>query len=104
MVQEEPWRREHLAALIQRFRQGAQQLDLPIMASCSAIQPLLVGDAASAVRLSERLRERGFLIGAIRPPTVPAGTSRLRVTMSAAHSAEQVDSLLAHLSDCWPER
>jgi 8-amino-7-oxononanoate synthase len=104
MVQEEPWRREHLAALIQRFRQGAQQLDLPIMASCSAIQPLLVGDAASAVRLSERLRERGFLIGAIRPPTVPAGTSRLRVTISAAHSAEQVDSLLAHLSDCWPER
>jgi 8-amino-7-oxononanoate synthase len=104
MVQEEPWRREHLAALIQRFRQGAQQLDLPIMASCSAIQPLLVGDAASAVRLSERLRERGFLIGAIRPPTVPAGTSRLRVTVSAAHSAEQVDSLLAHLSDCWLER
>jgi 8-amino-7-oxononanoate synthase len=104
LVQEEPWRRENLSALIQRFRQGAQQLDLPVMASCSAIQPLLVGDAASAVRLSERLRERGFLIGAIRPPTVPAGTSRLRVTLSAAHSAEQVDSLLAHLSGCWPER
>jgi 8-amino-7-oxononanoate synthase len=104
LVQEEPWRRQHLSALIQRFRQGAQQLDLPVMTSSSAIQPLLVGDAASAVRLSERLRERGFLIGAIRPPTVPAGTSRLRITLSAAHTTDQVDSLLAHLSDCWAQR
>lgn len=104
LVQEEPWRRQHLSTLIQRFRQGAQQLDLPVMASSSAIQPLLVGDAASAVRLSERLRERGFLIGAIRPPTVPVGTSRLRITLSAAHSTDQVDSLLAHLSDCWAHR
>ena len=103
LVQEEPWRRQHLAELIQRFRRGAAQLNLPLMVSVSAIQPLLVGSAARAVALSERLRERGFLIGAIRPPTVPAGTSRLRITLSAAHSAEHVDRLLEQLAVCWSE-
>jgi len=103
LVREEPWRRQHLAQLIERFRQGARQLDLPVMASRSAIQPLLVGDAARAVGLSERLRENGLLIGAIRPPTVPAGTSRLRITLSAAHTPAQVDSLLDQLATCWPE-
>jgi 8-amino-7-oxononanoate synthase len=103
LVQEEAWRRQHLAALIRRFRSGAEQLDLPLMASGSAIQPLLVGEASRAVALSERLREQGLLIGAIRPPTVPAGTSRLRITLSAAHSAAQVDRLLEQLAVCWPE-
>ncbi|MDG2046996.1 MAG: 8-amino-7-oxononanoate synthase [Halioglobus sp.] len=102
LVREEPWRREHLGQLITRFRVGAQQLGLPLMASASAIQPLLVGDAALAVHLSSRLAEEGFLIGAIRPPTVPAGTSRLRITLSAAHSSEQVDQLLERLAVCWP--
>jgi 8-amino-7-oxononanoate synthase len=101
LVREETWRREHLADLIQRFRHGARQLDLPLMESSSAIQPLLVGDAARAVALSERLRHNGLLIGAIRPPTVPAGTSRLRITLSAAHSAAQVDRLLEQLALCW---
>ncbi len=103
LVQEEPWRRAHLGALIARFRRGAGELDLPLLASGSAIQPLVVGDARRAVRLSERLRERGMLIGAIRPPTVPAGTSRLRITLTAAHSEEQVDTLLGQLSRCWRE-
>jgi 8-amino-7-oxononanoate synthase len=71
------------------------------MVSGSAIQPLLVGEAERAVNLSERLRQRGFLIGAIRPPTVPANTSRLRITLSAAHSEEQVDQLLEQLAVCW---
>jgi 8-amino-7-oxononanoate synthase len=100
LLQEESWRRGHLAALIERFRQGARQLDLPLMESRSAIQPLLVGGAGLAVALSERLREMGMLIGAIRPPTVPAGTSRLRITLSAAHSEHQVDRLLEQLSLC----
>lgn len=103
LVREEPWRRHYLAQLIQRFRHGARQLDLPLMESHSAIQPLVVGDATRAVSLSERLRAKGFLIGAIRPPTVPAGTSRLRITLSAAHTEEQVDSLLDQLAACWPE-
>jgi len=102
LVQKEPWRRQKLAELIRRFRTGARQLSLPVLPSASAIQPLLVGDAHRAVHLSDRLGEKGFLIGAIRPPTVPAGTSRLRVTLSAAHSEEQVDRLLEQLAVCWP--
>jgi 8-amino-7-oxononanoate synthase len=101
LVKEEPWRRHYLADLIRRFQQGAEQLDLPLMPSNSAIQPLLVGKAERAVNLSEQLRQRGFLIGAIRPPTVPANTSRLRITLSAAHSEEQVDQLLEQLAVCW---
>ncbi|GAB4302598.1 MAG: 8-amino-7-oxononanoate synthase [Thiohalomonadaceae bacterium] len=87
-------RRAHLAALVRRFRDGAQQLGLRLMDSATAIQPLLVGDSATAVRLSEALLTKGILIGAIRPPTVPAGTARLRITFSAAHTAAQVDALL----------
>jgi 8-amino-7-oxononanoate synthase len=101
LLREEAWRREHLAALISRFRDGAQQLALPLMPSQSAIQPLLVGDAARALALSARLREQGLLIGAIRPPTVPAGTSRLRITLSAAHTQQQVDRLLEQLAHNW---
>ena len=105
LLEEEAWRREHLASLIHRFRQGATQLGLPLMDSGSAIQPLVVGDAGRAMDLSARLRECGLLIGAIRPPTVPAGTSRLRITLSAAHSHEQVDRLLEQLAlrgESWP--
>ena len=101
LLDEEAWRRDHLAALVARFRAGAEALDLPLMPSQSAIQPLLVGEAEQATGLSQRLRDRGLLIGAIRPPTVPAGTSRLRITLTAAHSEEQVDQLLQQLGDCW---
>jgi 8-amino-7-oxononanoate synthase len=100
LLQEEAWRREHLAGLVQRFRRGAESLGLALMDSDSAIQPLVVGDAVEAVRLSERLREQGLLISAIRPPTVPAGTSRLRITVTAAHSEAQVDRLLESLAGC----
>lgn len=101
IIREEKWRRAHLQKLIARFRSGAEQLGLPLMSSSSAIQPLLVGngdkdvgDAARALQLSEKLAARGFWIGAIRPPTVPAGTARLRITLSAAHSETQIDQLL----------
>ena len=101
LLQEESWRRDHLCALVARFRAGAGALGLPLMSSASAIQPLLVGEAEQATALSQKLRQRGLLIGAIRPPTVPAGTSRLRITLTAAHSEEQVDHLLQQLGDCW---
>ena len=102
LLREEAWRREQLAALVTAFRQGAGELGLPLMAANSAIQPLLVGDAARAIELSRPLRDRGILISAIRPPTVPAGTSRLRITLSAAHSGAQVERLLATLAEVWP--
>jgi 8-amino-7-oxononanoate synthase len=102
LVREEPWRRQHLAALIGQFRKGAQQLGLPLLESDTPIQPLLVGDATLASALSDALLARGVLIGAIRPPTVAAGTSRLRITLTAGHSAQQVERLLAALAAVWP--
>lgn len=86
--------RERLALLVRRFRAGAAQLGLSLPASTTPIQPLLVGSATTALRLSEALRAQGILVTAIRPPTVPAGTARLRITLSAAHSEVQVDRLL----------
>lgn len=94
LVQSESWRREKLQLLIARFRGGAEQLGLELMDSPTPIQPLLVGDATEAIRMSEALLEAGILISAIRPPTVPEGTARLRITLSAAHTEEQVDRLL----------
>lgn len=98
LMQTEAWRRDHLRALIARFRAGARQLDLELMDSATAIQPLRVGESADALRLSEALKERGILAAAIRPPTVPAGTARLRITLTAAHTEAQVDRLLDALS------
>ncbi len=100
LVDEEGWRREQLRVLIQRFREGAEQLGLGLMGSPTAIQPLLLGDNHRAVALSERLLERDILISAIRPPTVPEGSARLRITLSAAHSEADVDALLAALEAC----
>jgi len=100
LLRTEHWRREHLNQLIARFRAGATALGLELMDSPTPIQPILIGDSARAVEFSRLLRERGLLVGAIRPPTVPAGTARLRVTLSAAHSEAQVDRLLAALGEC----
>lgn len=99
IVQTEGWRRERLRALVERFRRGAEQLGLALMPSTSPIQPLLVGDPATALHLSEALLARGILISAIRPPTVPEGTARLRITFSAAHSETHVDRLLEALAE-----
>ncbi|MFP5427290.1 MAG: 8-amino-7-oxononanoate synthase [Gammaproteobacteria bacterium] len=103
LLRRESWRREHLAALIRQFRQGAEQIGLQLMDSPTPIQPILIGDSARALRLSRMLRERGLLVTAIRPPTVPAGSARLRVTLSAAHSEAQVQLLLNALAECYPQ-
>jgi len=102
LLRSEHWRREHLATLIQQFRTGAEQIGLQLMDSFTPIQPILIGDSGRALRLSQMLRERGLLVTAIRPPTVPAGSARLRVTLSAAHSEAQVQLLLDALADCYP--
>ncbi|HEK1691968.1 TPA: 8-amino-7-oxononanoate synthase [Pseudomonas putida] len=103
LLRRETWRREHLAGLIRQFREGAAQIGLQLMDSPTPIQPILIGDSAQALRLSQMLRERGLLVTAIRPPTVPAGSARLRVTLSAAHSEAQVQLLLNALADCYPQ-
>jgi 8-amino-7-oxononanoate synthase len=99
IVREEPWRRERLGKLVTRFRAGAAALKLPLMPSATPIQPLLLEDSAVCLAASQRLRERGFWVAAIRPPTVPLHTARLRVTLSAAHEETDVDALLAALAE-----
>lgn len=94
LLQQESWRREKLQQLIARFRMGAQQQGLQLMDSLTAIQPVLIGNSGQAVDASNRLLEQGFWVSAIRPPTVPAGTARLRITFSANHAETQVDALL----------
>ncbi len=97
LIQTESWRREKLQHLVQRFRQAADESGLPLMDSFTPIQPLLLGDTERALTISQRLREQGFLISAIRPPTVPEGTARLRITFSAEHEEAHVDRLLSAL-------
>lgn len=98
IVQTETWRREHLQHLIQVFRVGAAQLGLNLMPSQTAIQPILVGENAKALAISQQLEQQGILITAIRPPTVPINTARLRITLSAAHTEQQVELLLDKLN------
>ncbi|HET8552205.1 MAG TPA: 8-amino-7-oxononanoate synthase [Gammaproteobacteria bacterium] len=98
LVRDADDRREHLAALIARFREGAEQLGLHLMSSTTPIQPLLIGDAGNALAASSVLESAGILVTAIRPPTVPKGSARLRVTFSAAHSEADVDRLLEALA------
>lgn len=94
LLREERWRRERLAHLIAQFRAGVADLGLELMNSPTPIQPILVGSSQRALMLSAALRQQGILVTAIRPPTVPRGTARLRVTLSAAHTEADVSRLL----------
>jgi 8-amino-7-oxononanoate synthase len=96
LIERETWRREQLSTLIARLR-SVPALAPRLMPSCTAIQPLLVGETQAASRLSEVLLAQGILVPAIRPPTVPAGSARLRISLSAAHRAEDIDRLVAAL-------
>ena len=99
ILQAESWRREKLAALVAQFRSGITQLGLELMDSPTPIQPVLLNDDKRVIQVGEQLRERGFLVGAIRPPTVPKGGARLRITLCAEHSEQQVDQLLDALAE-----
>ena len=103
-VREDDWRRERLVSLVARFRAGAAQLGLPLMDSTTPIQPLPVGASEDALALSDALYAQGVLVTAIRPPTVPEGTARLRITFSAAHEEVHVDRLLDALQQGMPHR
>jgi len=100
VTEREPWRRERVLALTERFRRAAHELRLPLVDSPTPIQPVVLGSAQAALEASRRLLERGFWVAAIRPPTVPRHTSRLRITLSAAHTDAEVDALLEALSHC----
>lgn len=94
LARQDNWRREKLSNLIQRFREGAQQIGLRLSHPSSPIQPLMLGTAQAAITVTSQLEQHGFLVTAIRPPTVPEHSSRLRITLSAAHKEEDVDHLL----------
>ncbi len=91
-------RRARVHALTERFRRAVAAAGVPALPSLTPIQPIPIGDSARAAHLSERLFERGFHCAAIRPPTVPEGTARLRVTLTAAHREDEVDGLVAALA------
>jgi 8-amino-7-oxononanoate synthase len=99
LLQSEAWRREKLQDNIVFFRQQAQQRGLPLMDSPTAIQPLLIGRSERVMNVDAALRRSGFLVGAVRPPTVAEGAARLRITLSAAHSEREILSLLDAVTD-----
>jgi 8-amino-7-oxononanoate synthase len=98
----ESWRRVRVLALAGRFRSLAAEAGLPLAESATPIQPILLGGADAALEASRLLLERGFHVAAIRPPTVPAGSSRLRIALSALHRDADLEGLVAALSDCVP--
>jgi 8-amino-7-oxononanoate synthase len=94
IIENEPERRERLWSLIHRFKAGIESIGLTVMPSDSAIVPVLVGEAAPALRFAAALRERGVYTPAVRPPSVPPGMCRIRVTLMATHTEEQIDAAL----------
>jgi 8-amino-7-oxononanoate synthase len=99
LLREEEWRRDRLRQLIEQLRAALKESPWRLMPSTTPIQPLLVGDNEAALTLSEVLRARGILVPAIRPPTVPAGTARLRISLSAAHEEADVARLVEVLRE-----
>jgi 8-amino-7-oxononanoate synthase len=97
VIEGEGWRRERLAELVAALRQGLESSRWSLMPSETPIQPLLIGSSVEAVRVSEGLRRQGILVPAIRPPTVPQGTARLRISLSAAHTRQDVERLVGAL-------
>jgi 8-amino-7-oxononanoate synthase len=98
IAQAEPWRREHVHRLGEALRAGLRADGFEVPPSTGPIVPVLIGDPKRAGTIAERLRDRGFLVPAIRPPTVPRGTARLRISLTAAHSEVDVDTLRAALA------
>lgn len=102
LIRQDDWRRDRLQAHVTRLRAGLLAQGWDLMASATPIQPIVIGSAVRALALSQALAARGFWVGAIRPPTVPAGTARLRLTLTAAHDESAIDELLAVMADLAP--
>ena len=99
LIVADEWRRTQLQRLVERMRHGLAASRWRLAPSQTAIQPLLIGDNAEALSVSDQLAERGLLVPAIRPPTVPRGTARLRISLSAAHGQDDVDRLIDALDE-----
>jgi 8-amino-7-oxononanoate synthase len=99
LVENEAWRQARLHELISRFREGATKVKLPLRPSLTPIQPVVLGSNSKAVQVSEYLLQNSMLVRPIRPPTVPEGTARLRISLSAAHQNEHLDKLLDTLAE-----
>lgn len=98
LIAHEAWRREKLQQNISYLKQQAALLDIALMPSNTAIQPVVIGDNHACLSISQQLFEQGLHVAAIRPPTVPEGSARLRITLSAAHELAHIDRLLQALS------
>jgi 8-amino-7-oxononanoate synthase len=99
LIRDEPGRRAHLFALINRWREAAAALPWQTLPSTTAIQPLILGANADALRISDALWKRDIWVPATRPPTVPRGSARLRITFPVSHTIDDVDRLAEALSD-----
>lgn len=99
LVKQEAWRRQKLEANIEYFRQLSRSLDLPVLLSNTPIQSIHIGDADKALTIANNLLEAGFLLNAMRPPTVPLGSACLRVTLSCLHTSDQIDALLHKIKE-----
>lgn len=102
LVQKDHWRREYLSSLIQRFRTHCENLGLTLLPSATPIQAIVVGDSDRAMQASQQLLAAGIFVTAIRPPTVPPGSARLRITFSAIHTEGQFQALLEALEKTQP--
>jgi 8-amino-7-oxononanoate synthase len=100
LIRTEGWRRTRLAALVERFRRLALAAQVPLAASRTPIQPVVLGAEAAVLEAQRALEAEGLLVVAIRPPTVPKGTARLRVTLTAAHTEAQIERLAEALGRC----
>jgi 8-amino-7-oxononanoate synthase len=94
------WRRAKLASLVARFRRGALRRGLPVLESNTPIQPLVLGGNSRALAVARVLEQQGFWVAPIRPPTVPDGKARLRITLTASHTETEVDALVEALASC----
>jgi 8-amino-7-oxononanoate synthase len=99
LIEAEQWRRDRLSHLIGRLKEGLAASRWQLVLSDTAIQPLIIGGNAEAVAVSGQLARRGILVPAIRPPTVPQGTARLRISLSAAHTLDDVAQLVGALDE-----
>lgn len=103
-LRNDAWRRAKLASLVARFRRGALRRGLPVLESSTPIQPLVLGGNSRVLAVASVLEQQGFWVTPIRPPTVPDGKARLRITLNAMHSEADVDALIDALAACFEDR